>query len=48
LQAWVRSQPEAPNGDWFKDFGSFKLCGTAEYPKTVLTGRMKPFGDEIE
>jgi hypothetical protein len=47
LQAWVRSGPWAPEGDWYKDFGSFKLCGSGEYPKTVLTKGMKPFGQPI-
>jgi hypothetical protein len=31
LQAWVRSQPDAPDGDWYKDFGSFKPCGSVNY-----------------
>ena len=26
----------------------FKLCGSGEYPKTFLTGAMKPWGEEIE
>ena len=48
LQQWVASEPEAPESDWWKDFGSFKLCGTGEFPKTVLTKKMKPFGTEIQ
>ena len=48
LQIWVRTGPSAPDGDWYKDFGSFKLCGSGEFPKTVLTKGMTPFGDEIE
>jgi len=48
LQEWVKSEPEAPHGDWYKDFGSFKLCGSGEYPRTVLTKNMKAFGQEIE
>lgn len=47
LQAWVRTGPVAPDGDWYKDFGSFLLCGSGRYPKTVLSKGMKPFGDEI-
>lgn len=47
LQAWVRSGPWAPDGDWYKDFGSFKLCGSGEYPKTILTKGMQAFGEEI-
>jgi len=37
----------APDGDWYKDFGSFVLCGTGEYPKTVLKKGMKPFGTPL-
>ena len=48
LQAWVKSEPHAPDGDWYKDFGSFKLCGSGEYPRTVLTKGMAAFGKEIE
>ncbi len=36
LQQWVRSEPFAPDGDRYKDFGSFRLCGSGEYPRTVL------------
>jgi hypothetical protein len=36
LKLWRESEPDAPDGDWFKDFGSFKLCGTGPYPKTFL------------
>ena len=48
LQEWVKSEPFAPDGDWYKDFGSFKLCGSGEYPKTVLTKGMAAFGKRIE
>jgi hypothetical protein len=27
---------EVPDGDWYKDFGSFKICGRGSYPKTFL------------
>jgi len=48
LQEWVKSEPYAPDGDWYKDFGSFKLCGSGEYPRTVLTKGMAAFGRELE
>lgn len=48
LQEWVKSEPQAPGGDWYKDFGSFKLCGSGEYPRTVLTKGMAAFGQKIE
>jgi len=41
------TEPQAPEGDWYKDFGSFVLCGTGEYPKTVLKKGMKPFGTPL-
>ena len=47
LQAWVKTGPEAPYGDWYKDFGSFTLCGSGEIPKTVLAKGMTPFGEPI-
>ena len=36
LKLWRESEPDAPDGDWFKDFGSFKICGRGKYPKTFL------------
>jgi hypothetical protein len=48
LQRWAKSEPQAPDGEWYKDFGSFKLCGAGPYPKTVLTRNMKAYGAEIK
>jgi hypothetical protein len=36
LRLWIETQPEVPEGDWYKDFGSFKICGCGPYPKTFL------------
>ncbi|HTQ59083.1 MAG TPA: hypothetical protein VMI32_02600 [Candidatus Solibacter sp.] len=36
LRIWIASQPEVPEGDWYKDFGSFNICGHGSYPKTFL------------
>lgn len=36
LKLWRESEPEAPDGPWYKDFGSFKICGEHQYPKTFL------------
>ncbi|MGC9971221.1 MAG: hypothetical protein ABSE56_11600 [Bryobacteraceae bacterium] len=48
LREWVRSGPCAPDGDWYRDFGSFVLCGSGPYPKTVLLRGMQPYGKELE
>ena len=34
LRLWIESLPEVPEGDWYKDFGSFKICGQGNLPKT--------------
>ena len=36
LKAWRESNPDAPDGLWYKDFGSFKICGSGSVPKTFL------------
>lgn len=36
LKLWRESEPEAPEGAWYKDFGSFKMCGEGRFPKTFL------------
>ena len=36
LRVWMETKPEVPDGRWYKDFGSFKLCGEGKYPKTFL------------
>jgi hypothetical protein len=48
LQDWVRAGPVAPDGDWYKDFGSFLLCGRGPLPKTVLEKGIEPFGEAID
>jgi hypothetical protein len=36
LKVWRESEPDAPEGPWFKDFDSFKVCGEGRFPKTFL------------
>ncbi len=36
LRLWIQASPEVPDGDWYKDFGSFKLCGRGSLAKTFL------------
>ena len=36
LRLWMESKPNVPEGLWYKNFGSFKLCGEGKYPKTFL------------
>ena len=36
LNLWREAEPEAPEGPWYKDFGSLKICGEGALPKTFL------------
>lgn len=36
LRVWIETRPEVPETDWYKDFGSFTICGRGSYPKTFL------------
>lgn len=47
LKVWRQSEPEAPEGEWFKDVGSFKLCGEGKYPKTFLLRGQVAKGEEL-
>ena len=48
LKLWRESGPDAPEGEWFKDFGSFKICGEGRYPKTFLLRGQAARGQEIQ
>jgi len=43
----METKPIVPQGEWYKDFGSFKLCGEGKYPKTFLTSGQLAKGEEL-
>lgn len=45
---WVDSEPDIPEGDWYKDFGRFKICGSGPNPTTFLTSGQVAWGQEID
>jgi hypothetical protein len=47
LAAWLDTQPEVPDGRWFKRFPSMTVCGEGELVKTFLTASQAAMGDEI-
>jgi len=47
LKAWRESEPEAPDGKWYKDFGSFKVCGEGQYPRTFLLSGQAAKGEKL-
>jgi hypothetical protein len=36
LRLWIESKPNVLEGPWYKDFGTFTLCGEGRYPRTFL------------
>jgi hypothetical protein len=44
---WVESCPLVPEGEWFKDFGTFKLCGAGPFPKTFLLKGQVAKGEKL-
>jgi hypothetical protein len=47
LKLWRESEPEAPDGLWYKDFGSFKICGEGKFPKTSLLKGQAAKGESL-
>ena len=47
LRIWMESDPEVPEGRWYRDFGSFKLCGEGKHPKTFLLVGQLATGEKI-
>ena len=36
LAEWKAQDPDVPDGEWYKDFGTFKLCGKGKLRSTFL------------
>jgi hypothetical protein len=47
LRRWIETMPDVPAGDWYKDFGTFKICGHGPYPKTFLLRGQIAKGEEL-
>jgi hypothetical protein len=47
LRLWMETKPDVPEGSWYKDFGSFKLCGEGPYPKTFLLAGQAAAGRKL-
>ena len=48
LGAWCDTNPEVPEGEWFKRFGSMIVCGEGDLVKTFLVSGQAPHGQEVE
>jgi hypothetical protein len=47
LLRWIDTQPEVPNGRWFKRFPELVVCGEGELIKTFLLPSHTPTGEEV-
>jgi len=47
LANWLRTEPEVPEGKWFKKFSGMTVCGEGELVKTFLQPGQLPTGEEI-
>jgi hypothetical protein len=48
LRIWIESKPEVPEEKWYRDCGSFKMCGEGKYPKTFLLAGQSAKGRKIK
>ena len=44
---WLRTEPEVPEGKWFKKFSGMTACGEGELVKTFLIPGQLATGEEI-
>jgi hypothetical protein len=44
---WLASEPEVPQGHWFKRFSELIVCGEGELVKTFLRTGQVPAGEEV-
>ena len=47
LRLWIDTSPEVPEDDWYKDFGSFKICGRGALAKTFLLRAQAANGKQL-
>jgi hypothetical protein len=46
--AWLDTNPEVPEGEWFKRFRGMTACGEGELVKTFLLPGQAPHGEEVQ
>lgn len=44
---WLDSEPEVPDGPWFKRFPGMTACGDGELVKTILLPGQHPRGQQV-
>jgi hypothetical protein len=47
LSRWLDTEPEVPDGEWFKKFPGLTVCGEGELIKTFLLPGQVAAGEEL-
>lgn len=47
LAKWLDSEPEVPEGQWYKRFSGMTVCGESELIKTFLLTGQAPKGQRV-
>jgi len=47
LAEWLDTNPEVPDGQWFKKFSGMTVCGEGELVKTFLQPEQAATGEEL-
>ena len=47
LAAWLDTEPDVPDGEWYKRFPGMTLCGEGELIKTFLLQGQAPKGKRV-
>lgn len=47
LRLRAETHPEVPEGEWYKDFGTFKICGQGALAKTFLVRGQVAKGEKL-
>jgi len=48
LADWLATQPEVPEGKWFKRFPGMIVCGEGELIRTFLQAGQAALGEELK
>jgi hypothetical protein len=48
LARWLDTEPEVPDGEWYKRFSGMTVCGDSELIKTFLLPGQHPKGERVD
>jgi hypothetical protein len=48
LADWLSTEPQVPEGRWFKRFPAITVCGEGEWIRTFLEAGQAAMGEEVK